>query len=100
MAIVTALAIKTDIHLSRIDLGIDCKKLVTSLLRRCPFLVWDTLSCSVTVETSEATQISVSRAGNVRCIDIGGWSGIFPRSLSSLFLVIFSCQYVLWIKAS
>ena len=83
MAIVTALAIETDIHLSGIEPGIDCKELVTSLLRRCLFLARDTL-CSVTVETGEATQVLASCASNVGCIDTGGWGGVFPRSSSFL----------------
>ena len=68
----TNLAIETDIHLSGIELGIDCKELVTSLLRRRLFLAQDILSRSVTVETSEATQKLASCAGNVGGMDTGG----------------------------
>ena len=100
MAIVTALAIETDIHLSGIELGIDCKKLVTSLLRHCLFLARDTLSHNVTVERNEATQVLASCTGNVGGMDIGDWGGVFPKLSSSLSLVILTCQYVLWIKAS
>ena len=113
MAIVTILAIKTDIHgyhdytsletdihLSGIEPGIECKELVASLLRCCPFLAQDTLSRSIIIETGEATQVLASRAGNVGGMDTGGWGGVFPRLSSSSSLVILTCQYVLWIKAS
>ena len=95
MAIVTALAIETNIHLSGIEPGINCKELVTSVLRRCSFLARDTLSHSVTIEIDEATQVFASRASNVGGMDTGGWGEVFPRLSSSSSLVILTCQYVL-----
>ena len=54
----------------------------------------------IAVEAGNMTQVLASRAGNVGGMDTGGWGGVFPRSSSSLSLVILSCLYVLWIKAS
>ena len=52
----------------------------------------------VAVETGNMNQVFVSRISNVGGIDIGSRGGVFPKSLSSLFLVILSYLYVFWIK--
>ena len=86
MAIVTVLAIETDIHLSGIESGIKCKELIpgapstlvssTRRLSRLSLVFcvavfpWLGTLCRVvtflvTVETSDMTQIFASRAGNV-----------------------------------
>ena len=86
IAIMTVLAIETDIHLSGIELGIKCKELILGALstlvsstRRLSRLSlvfcvavfpWLGTLCRimtflVTVETSDMTQIFASRAGNV-----------------------------------
>ena len=102
MAIVTVLAIKTDIHLSGIKPGIKCKELVLgwifylqsskrrlsrlSLVFCVVVLPWLGTFCRVVtflvaVETSDMTQVLVSHAGKVGGIDTGGWSGVFLGSL-------------------
>ena len=103
MAIVTVLASKPTFifpESNRVSTARNSFESSTSRLRRCPFLARDTLLRSVTVETGEATQVLASRAGNVGGIDTGGWGGVFSRLSSSSSLVILTCQYILWIKAS
>ena len=53
----------------------------------------------IAVETSEMTQVFTSHIRNVGDIDTSGWGEVFPKSSSSLSLVIVSCLYVFWIKA-
>ena len=77
-------------------------KSIAGLLRRCLSLAQDIcriVTFLIAIETSEMTQVLASHTGNHEGIHTGGWGGVFPKSSSSLFLVILLCLYVLWIKA-
>ena len=103
MAIMTALAIETNTHFSRIAPGINARNSFQCNLQSIVFCIavlpWLKTSCCVmiflvTVETSNMTLVLASCTSNVGGIDNGGWDGVFPRSSSSLSLVIFSYPYV------